>query len=117
MGKKKKSKNNALALDLLGSPQPGDVSAPADYKREEIDSPFVLSASVLEERLRTRKIPLVDDGIREKDIRNPPPDVVEEWYREAHVGKYVHMEQVIRDDGGTYTTKRVQFEFSRMLKE
>lgn len=73
MGKKKKSKNNALALDLLGSPQPGDVSAPADYKREEIDSPFVLSASVLEERLRTRKIPLVDDGIREKDIRNPLP--------------------------------------------
>ena len=116
MGKKKKSKNNALALDLLGSPQPGDVSAPADYKREEIDSPFVLSASVLEERLRTRKIPLVDDGIREKDIRNPPPDVVEEWYREAHVGKYVHMEQVIRDDGVTYTTKRVQFEFSRMLQ-
>src|SRR5699024_138868 len=106
MGKKATER---LAESLFGSP-PATIDDSAGDKKE-VERHV---SSILEQRLEDRRIPKVDDGIRDKDIKNPPPDVVVEWYRDAHVGKYVHMEQVVKD-GHTFTTKRVQFEFGRML--
>lgn len=106
MGKKATER---LAESLFGSP-PATIDDSAGNKKEVKRN----VSNILEQRLEDRRIPKVDDGIRDKDIKNPPPDVVEEWYRDAHVGKYVHMEQVVKD-GHTFTTKRVQFEFGRML--
>lgn len=103
MSKKKKSKMKSLSA--IDSPQ-----LTTTEEKEEIPS------GILTQRLEDRVIPKVDDGIKDKDLKNPPPDVVAKWYREAHVAEYVHMEQVTNRDGITFTTKRVQFEFSRMLR-
>lgn len=109
MSKKKAKKNNKLALEIIGSPQ--SMESGADVPKKEEDKVYC----ILERRLQDRVIPKVDAGIKDRDIKNPPADVTEAWYQNAHVGKYVHMERVTRD-GHSYTTKRVQFEFSRMLK-
>lgn len=108
MSKKKKDKKK-IAMDILGITSPEDVS---ETKEKEDNAP---ASCILVRRLEDRKIPLIDAGIKDKDIKNPPADVTEAWYQSAHVGKYVHMEQVTKD-GHSYTTKRVQFEFGRMLK-
>lgn len=109
MSKKKKNKKGRIS-DLLGTPQPEE-----DLKQLPINDKEGISSTILERRLKDRVIPLIDAGIKDKDAKNPPPDVCDAWYATAHVGKYVHMEQVIKD-GSRYTTKRVQFEFSRMLQ-
>lgn len=108
MGKKKKSKSPML--NLLGT-----VNTAEESGKETNDEEKEKKKCILERRLEDRVIPKVDAGIRENDLKNPPPDVVEDWYAFAHVGKYVHMEQRTTD-GVTYNTKRVQFEFARMLE-
>lgn len=110
MSKKKKNKKGSFSV-LLGTPQPTEEPKQIPISREEN-----INESILERRLRDRVIPLIDAGIKDKDARNPSPEVANAWYEEAHVGKYVHMEQVVRENGQSYTTKRVQFEFSRMLQ-
>ena len=104
MSKKKEKKSALLAMTEATSDR-------AEQPRKE-ETP----TKILERRLAERRIPRVDDGIKDKDIKNPPPDVTENWYKEAHVGKYVHME-VVNRDGHTFTTKRVQFEFSKMFED
>lgn len=89
---------------------PGD-SSPQLFPGEEKE---VIKPGILVQRLEDRIIPRVDDGIKDKDLKNPPPEVVARWYQEMHIAEYVHMERITRD-GVTFNTKRVQFEFSRML--
>lgn len=103
MGKKKKSK--LISLTSIDSPQ----STVGEEK--EVRKPGILT-----QRLEDRIIPKVDDGIKDKDLKNPPPEVVAAWYQNAHVAEYVHMERVTNSHGITFCTKRIQFEFSRMLR-
>lgn len=110
--KKKKAKENLISIDL-DSPQSLSIDMEGSVKSDLEHRPHY--QGILTQRLEDRVIPMVDDGIKEKDLKNPPPEAVEAWYAYAHVGQYVHMEQVVNMDGSTYMTKRVQFEFSRML--
>jgi len=107
---KKKKKNKGTFADLLGSPQ---LEEP---KQIPINKDFSITKAVLEKRLKDRTIPLIDAGIKEKDIKNPSVEVANAWYEDAHVGKYVHMEQIVKEGGYVYTTKRVQFEFSQVFE-
>lgn len=104
-----RKKKNAL-LSMVGNPLT-DMDEVAETRQPSDSEP----RGILERRLEDRKIPKVDVGIPEKYMKNPPPDVADAWYQDCHIGKYVHMEKVTRD-GATFTTKRVQFEFGRMLK-
>ena len=107
----KKQKNKQAALNLLGiSETDSDLSG-----SDRIDKKETSSSCIYTERLEERHIPLVDAGIPDKYLKNPPNDIVENWYHNAHVAKYVHMERITKD-GHSYTTKRVQFEFARMLR-
>lgn len=110
MGKKKNKKKDRLSM-LADSPQSASFD-PVDERKEDTKEP----SCILVRRLEDRNIPRVDDGIRDKDIKNPPASVLEQWYKDAHVGQYVHMEQMSDGNGHTFTTKRIQFEFGRMLK-
>lgn len=111
MGKKKKSKNvNVSLLALTESPQEA-----AQERKEEVSR--YNYPGILTQRLDERTIPFIDSDLKEKDLKNPSHDVVQQWYKKLHVGEYVHMEQARSIDGTVYTTKRVQFEFSRMLEE
>lgn len=109
MGKKKKKQKGLLSI-AMDPPQSTDDSFRV-IRKVGGNTP-----EIIEERLAARTIPKIDDGIKDKDLKNPPPDVLEKWYQEAHVGEYVHMERAYRHDGRSYTTKRIQFEFSRMLQ-
>lgn len=102
MGKKKKQSTMSLIVD---SPQ-SEVTIHGKEEDNEL---------ILLQRLRERVIPKVDDFIKDRDLKNPPMDVIENWYRSTHVGQYLHMERVTDSEGVTYTTKRIQFEFSRMF--
>lgn len=104
MSKKKKPK--LISIPSIDTPQ----SIIGEEKKE------VIRPGILTQRLEDRIIPKVDDGIKDKDLKNPPPDVVARWYRDMHIAEYVHMERVTNREGITFTTKRVQFEFSRMLQ-
>ena len=109
MAKKKNKKNKILNIGQADSSR--SASEDVDIESGEESE----SKCILKIRLEDRDIPKVDDGISKDDIKNPPPDVIEEWYHKAHVGEYVHLEQVTKN-GYTYNTKRIQFEFSRMLE-
>lgn len=77
-------------------------------------SRLVIFDDDFERRYRNRELPLIDSNIREADIKRPSKEALDHWYAANHIGRYVHMEEVTRD-GVTFKTKRVQFEFSRML--
>ena len=71
---------------------PGD-SSPQLFPGEEKE---VIKPGILVQRLEDRIIPRVDDGIKDKDLKNPPPEVVARWYQEMHIAEYVHMERIDR---------------------
>lgn len=106
----KKKRRAAL---LLGQSIKTTETEPIEEPRESVTAPLTLAR--IDELLATRPIPRVDEHIKERYLKAPPPDVIENWYHETKVGRYVHMETVTRD-GHTFSTKRVQFEFSRMFQ-
>lgn len=107
----KKKKKTPIA-DLLGSPRSENSQSVSGVRKESETG----ASCILYQDLDDREIPLIDAGIKDKDLKNPPPDVAEAWYRDAHVQKYVHMEEIVKESGQRYTTKRVQFEFARMFE-
>ena len=107
-----KKKKKTLIADLLGSPRSENSQSVSGVRKESETG----ASCILYQDLDDREIPLIDAGIKDKDLKNPPPDVAEAWYRDAHVQKYVHMEEIVKESGQRYTTKRVQFEFARMFE-
>ena len=106
----KKKRNTAL---LLGQDQEGSTQEVNEPQKKAITAP--LSKATVERLLADRQVPKVDEHIKDRYLKAPPPEVLEDWYHDTHVGRYVHMETVTRD-GRTFNTKRVQFEFSRMFR-
>lgn len=99
MAKKAKTKKGS-SLDILdlGAPQQIQI-APLDEEDKEVKS----RKSILEERFKNRKIPKVDDGIKNNDLST---DALQRFYREARVSEFV------KPEGGN---KYIRFEFGKML--
>lgn len=110
----RKKRNTALLLGQDDESVEATKETQQPVQKEDITKP--LSRSRIEKLLEERTIPKVDEHIKDRYLKAPPPDVIDNWYHESHVGRYVHMETVTRE-GRTFNTKRVQFEFSRMFSD
>ena len=70
--------------------------------------------SILYNRFDGRRIPKVDEGIKDPD-KNISNDQLKEYYARCHVGEYVKLASQTRGKGNTVTSNRIKFEFGPMF--
>ena len=72
--------------------------------------------SILYSRYDGRRIPKVDEGLKNPDklVTN---EQMEEYYARCHVGKYVRLVDQTKGKGNTVTSNRLKFEFASMLSD
>lgn len=66
--------------------------------------------SILYTRYDGRRIPKVDEGVKDPD-KNMTTDQLKDYYARCHIGEYVHLDYNARGKGNTSTSNRIKFEF------
>lgn len=72
--------------------------------------------SILYSRFDGRRIPKVDEGLKDPD-KNVTNDQLKDYYARCHVGEYIKLVDQSRGKGNTVTSNRLKFEFEPLISD